>query len=223
MLGDTQTGKSSICARLIKGEFSDHQEPTVGAAFFTQTVLIKDYAIKFEVWDTAGQERYYSLSPMYYRRAAVAIVVYDITSSESFRRAKLWVKEIQTLGSKGAVIALVGNKIDKEQEREIAVADAKQYANANQLYFIETSAKMNINVRELFVALARQLPKVLLCILCERIMPKYNSISTQESTIYDDDGGSVQDENSYQCEQNQKTGLLTLFGNAYNGWKERRK
>lgn len=50
-----------------------------GAAFLTQTVALDDYIVKFEIWDTAGQERYRSLAPMYYRGAAAALVVYDIT------------------------------------------------------------------------------------------------------------------------------------------------
>lgn len=56
------------------------QESTIGAAFFTQALSLNDATIKFDIWDTAGQERYYSLAPMYYRGAAAAVVVYDITS-----------------------------------------------------------------------------------------------------------------------------------------------
>ena len=52
----------------------------IAAAFLTQTVALSDSTVKFEIWDTAGQERYHSLAPMYYRGAAAAIVVYDITS-----------------------------------------------------------------------------------------------------------------------------------------------
>ena len=43
------------------------QEPTIGAAFLTQAVVLEDATVKFEIWDTAGQERYRSLAPMYYR------------------------------------------------------------------------------------------------------------------------------------------------------------
>jgi len=159
LLGDTSVGKSSIVIRFVKGQFSEYQESTIGAAFLTQTVPIQDCTVKFEIWDTAGQERYHSLAPMYYRGAAAAIVVYDITSVESFHRAKSWVKELQRQGSPDVVIALAGNKIDREEEREVSAEEAKQYGDDNGLYFIETSAKTNVNVRELFLAVARQLPK----------------------------------------------------------------
>lgn len=59
------------------------QEPTIGAAFFTQIISLPEATVKFDIWDTAGQERYHSLAPMYYRGAAAAIVVYDITSMVS--------------------------------------------------------------------------------------------------------------------------------------------
>lgn len=57
------------------------QESTIGAAFLTQTLAVNETTVKFEIWDTAGQERYHSLAPMYYRGAAAAIIVYDITNS----------------------------------------------------------------------------------------------------------------------------------------------
>merc|ERR1711906_30660 len=94
LLGDMGAGKSSLVLRFVKGQFLDYQESTIGAAFLTQTVAVNDATVKFEIWDTAGQERYHSLAPMYYRGAAAAIVVYDITNKESFNGAKSWVKEL---------------------------------------------------------------------------------------------------------------------------------
>lgn len=66
------------------------KEPTIGAAFLTQAVVLEDSTVKFEIWDTAGQERYRSLAPMYYRGASAAIVVYDITNAESFKGESSW-------------------------------------------------------------------------------------------------------------------------------------
>jgi len=159
LLGETSVGKSSLVIRFVKGQFHEYQESTIGAAFLTQTVVVGDYTVKFEIWDTAGQERYHSLAPMYYRGAAAAIVVYDITSAPSFGRAKTWVKELQRQGSQDVVIALAGNKVDRESERKVSADEARKYAEENGLAFIETSAKTNINVRELFLAIARKLPK----------------------------------------------------------------
>jgi small GTP-binding protein len=122
------------------------------AAFLTQTVPLDDCTIKFEIWDTAGQERYHSLAPMYYRGAAAAIVVYDITSQESFVRARSWVKELQRQGNPNIVIALAGNKADLELDgkRKVETSEAMGYAESNGTLFMETSAKTALNVSEIF-------------------------------------------------------------------------
>ena len=83
LLGDSAVGKSSLVLRFVRGQFFEYQESTIGAAFLTQTVALNDATVKFEIWDTAGQERYHSLAPMYYRGAAAAVVVYDITNRVS--------------------------------------------------------------------------------------------------------------------------------------------
>ncbi|KAB5514277.1 hypothetical protein DKX38_028183 [Salix brachista] len=84
LLGDMGTGKTSLVLRFVKGQFLEYQESTIGAAFFTQVLSLNEATIKFDIWDTAGQERYHSLAPMYYRGAAAAVVVYDITSMVDF-------------------------------------------------------------------------------------------------------------------------------------------
>ena len=133
------------------------QESTIGAAFLTKTV--PEFKVKFEIWDTAGQERYHSLAPMYYRGAAAAIIVYDITSTDSFGRAKNWVRELQRQGNPELIVALAGNKADLAGQRAVEPAEAQGYAEENGLYFIETSAKTSVNVGELFNEIAKRLPK----------------------------------------------------------------
>ncbi|PKH47786.1 hypothetical protein CRG98_050441 [Punica granatum] len=119
LLGDMGAGKSSLVLRFVKGQFHEFQESTVGAAFFSQSLAVNDVTVKLEIWDTAGQERYHSLAPMYYRGAAAAIIVYDITSMESFERAKKWVQELQKRGNPNMIKALAGNKADLEDRRKV--------------------------------------------------------------------------------------------------------
>mmetsp|Transcript_26155 Transcript_26155/g.43580 ORF Transcript_26155/g.43580 Transcript_26155/m.43580 type:complete len:196 (+) Transcript_26155:142-729(+) len=160
LLGDSAVGKSCLVVRFVRDEFFEFQEPTIGAAFLTQTVSLDDATVKFEIWDTAGQERYRSLAPMYYRGAAAAIVVYDISKKDSFNGAKSWVKELQRRGDPNVVIALAGNKADMESKRKVQTEEAQQYAEENEIIFMETSAKTALNVRNLFVEIAKKLPKV---------------------------------------------------------------
>lgn len=101
-----------------------------------------------QIWDTAGQERYASLAPLYYRGAAAAAVVYDVTNMESFQKAGAWVRELQKHAQPGCVIALVGNKVDLEGGREVPSAAAAAYAAEQGLAARETSAKTGVGVQE---------------------------------------------------------------------------
>uniref|UniRef100_A0A0G4HK55 Uncharacterized protein n=1 Tax=Chromera velia CCMP2878 TaxID=1169474 RepID=A0A0G4HK55_9ALVE len=159
LLGDASVGKSCLVCRFAKEEFYEFQEPTIGAAFMTQSVNLGDCITKFEIWDTAGQERYRSLAPMYYRGASAAVVVYDITNKESFEGAKSWVSELQSLHPSDVVIALAGNKEDLDGQRMVERETAEAYAQESGVLFLETSAKTGNNVKELFVEIARRLPK----------------------------------------------------------------
>lgn len=159
LLGDTAVGKSCLVVRFVRDEFFEFQEPTIGAAFLTQVVELDDSMVKFEIWDTAGQERYRSLAPMYYRGAAAAIIVYDITNPDSFAGAKSWVKELQRRGDPNVVIALAGNKADLESRRKVQFEEAADYAAEEGILHLETSAKNANNVKPLFVEIANKLPK----------------------------------------------------------------
>ena len=103
--------------RFVKNQFNSDQVTTVGAAFLQCPVPQEDSddKIQFGIWDTAGSERFKALAPMYYRGAEAAIVVYDVTSFESFEGAKSWVRELKLNGQPNVVIALAANKGDLEQ------------------------------------------------------------------------------------------------------------
>ncbi|XP_015933431.1 ras-related protein RHN1 isoform X2 [Arachis duranensis] len=159
LLGDMGAGKTSLALRFVKGQFFLNQEPTIGAAFFTQILSLSEATVKFDIWDTAGQERYHSLAPMYYRGAAAAIVVYDISNIDSFVRAKKWVQELQRHGSQKLVMALVANKSDLEPKRKVETEEGEQYAQENGMFYMETSAKTAENINELFYEIAKRLAR----------------------------------------------------------------
>jgi len=100
-----------------------------------------------------------SLSLQYYRGAEAAIVVYDITSFESFEGAKRWVGELKTHGQPQVVIAFVANKCDLEDYRVVSSQEGKAYAQEQEMAYFETSAKTAHNVWQMFVDLAQLVPR----------------------------------------------------------------
>ena len=102
LIGESGVGKTSIISRYISNTFSSVLLATPGANFTTKTVFLKDenQSIKFEIWDTAGQEKYRALAKVFYKNAAVCILVYDITRRASFEELKkYWITELKANAS----------------------------------------------------------------------------------------------------------------------------
>jgi Ras-related protein Rab-5C len=120
LLGQQDVGKTCLGVRFVEGRYQKFDN-TVGAAFLMKTLEMKDDHIKFEIWDTAGQERFRSFAPMYYRNASAAIIVYDITNSDSFKKARSWLEELRLQLENEVVICICGNKVDlADSERQVS-------------------------------------------------------------------------------------------------------
>eukprot|EP01091_Cochliopodium_minus_P015264 TRINITY_DN5381_c0_g1_i1.p1 TRINITY_DN5381_c0_g1~~TRINITY_DN5381_c0_g1_i1.p1 ORF type:complete len:214 (-),score=45.44 TRINITY_DN5381_c0_g1_i1:94-735(-) len=157
LLGDSAVGKTSFALRYVDDVFSSSSNPTIGASFLTKRLTIKDFKIKLQIWDTAGQERFRSLAPMYYRGAIAAILVYDITNSESFEQTKSWVEELKSNLDDMIILVLVGNKKDLHEIRSITFKEGKEYAESINAMFFETSAKLNEGIDEVFLEISKKL------------------------------------------------------------------
>ena len=125
--------------------------------FKIRTIELNGERVKLQIWDTAGQERFRSVTRSYYRGAAGALLVYDITSRESFNCLTNWLTDARTLASPQIVILMVGNKKDLEDEREVTFLEASRFAQENGLMFLETSAKTGQNVEEVFSCSGKEL------------------------------------------------------------------
>jgi len=155
IIGDAATGKSCLLHRFIDNKFMRDSTHTIGVEFGSKIINIQNNNIKLQIWDTAGQERFRSVTRSYYRGAAGALLVYDITSRESYNHLSTWLEDARTLASAGIVIILVGNKKDLEDEREVTFIEASRFAQENNLMFLETSALTGDNVEEVFLKCAR--------------------------------------------------------------------
>lgn len=157
LIGDSAVGKSQILARFARDEFSLDSKATIGVEFQTRTLLLQHKSIKAQIWDTAGQERYRAVTSAYYRGAVGALLVYDITKRQTFEHIPRWLEELRGHADKNIVIMLVGNKTDIGDQRAVATEDAKEFAEKEGLFFLETSALDATNVETAFVTVLTEI------------------------------------------------------------------
>jgi small GTP-binding protein len=157
LLGESSVGKTCIITRFIDNLFQQDVITTTGASYAAKSILYKDYhnkIIKFEIWDTAGQEKYRSLTQIFYKDAAIAILVYDITSEKSFEEMEnYWYKQIREFAPPNIIIGIAGNKFDLFNDEKIPEDKAKNFAKEAGGIFRYTSAKESVGIQELFVLL----------------------------------------------------------------------
>lgn len=159
-LGNESAGKTSIVRRYMYGNFDESVTATIGMDFQSKTVRVEDRAVRLQLWDTAGQERFRSLIPSYIRDAAAAVVVYDITRRVSFEGTKKWIEEVRSERGEDVKVVLVGNKSDLDTEREVPTAEGEKLAEELQAAsFMETSARGDVNVTQLFQQVAAAMPE----------------------------------------------------------------
>ncbi|CAL52204.1 Small GTPase superfamily, Rab type [Ostreococcus tauri] len=151
LVGDSGVGKSNLLSRFTRNEFCLESKSTIGVEFATRTIEIQNKIIKAQIWDTAGQERYRAITSAYYRGAVGALLVYDVTNKDTFGNVEKWLSELRDHADANIVIMLVGNKCDLAQLRVIQAVKAQQFADTEDLIFIETSALDATNVETAFI------------------------------------------------------------------------
>ncbi|WAR03981.1 RAB35-like protein [Mya arenaria] len=154
IIGDSGVGKSSLLLRFSDNTFSGTYITTIGVDFKIRTIDVNGEKVKLQIWDTAGQERFRTITSTYYRGTHGVVVVYDVSSGESFANVKRWLHEIDTNCDVVNRI-LVGNKDDDPDRKVVLTQDAQRFAEQMGIQLFETSAKENKNVEEMFVAITK--------------------------------------------------------------------
>ena len=150
ILGDLSSGKTNIINRYVSNKFVEDSKPTIGVEMFEKNYKIAEDSVTAQIWDTAGQEKYNSLTSSYYRGAQGAIVVYDITQKDSFEKVEKLVNDLREKSETKIYIILVGNKIDKEQNRIISKEEGENLAEKLKIDFCEVSAKSGDGIDNVF-------------------------------------------------------------------------
>jgi Ras-related protein Rab-14 len=155
IIGDMGVGKSCLLHQFTENKFVPDSPHTIGVEFGTRIVEVMAKKIKLQIWDTAGQERFRAVTRSYYRGAAGALLVYDITRRITYNHLTSWLTDARNLTNPNTVIMLIGNKKDLEAQRDVTYEEAAQFAKENGLIFVESSAKTGENVEEAFLKTAK--------------------------------------------------------------------
>lgn len=181
LLGNTCVGKTSIVLQFYKALFQEQGQPTIGAAYFSKIIDTPKGKLNMNVWDSAGQERFRSIIPMYLRGASGVIFVCSPDNVESIKDLNVW-KNLLDKNQENKIFGyVVMNKCDLNISDSKTLAEA--FAKENHYQFFETSAKLNINITELFNKIAADISNEII----------FESVRSDESQI------RVKNDNSSGC------------------------
>ena len=159
-LGDQSVGKSCILNRFMNDTFTEDYQATIGLDFQTKKkVQIDNQDIHLLLYDTSGQEKFKSLIPMYTRNANIILLVYDITSQNSFNNLSNWLEDLINVKKEEVIFAVVGNKTDLEDNREVSAEEWKKFAEEKNFIFAEVSAKTGDGINKLFDVILKEMLK----------------------------------------------------------------
>jgi Ras-related protein Rab-2A len=151
IVGESGCGKSSLLLQFIDRRFTPSHDITIGIEFGAKIIKIKDpKKVKLQIWDTAGHESFHSITRSYYRGAAVAIIVYDITNRHTFTNTIKWLDDIKEINNDNTLIVIVGNKADLIYRRMVTEDEGQELADKYGCLFYECSAKTSQNVNQIF-------------------------------------------------------------------------
>ncbi|CAF0710059.1 unnamed protein product [Brachionus calyciflorus] len=162
LCGFSCVGKSSILYRFINGTYKGPLEGTIGFDWSSKVISIQtidnnEKKLKLKFWDSNGQERCLPFIFGCLRKFdfKAVVLVYDITNEDSFERLPICVTHINNNGSEGLIKVLVGNNCGNEKKRKISFEKGEEFARKNNMMFIETCPRLNINIDKLFTDLIK--------------------------------------------------------------------
>lgn len=178
LLGQSSVGKTCMVYKLISGYFDESATPTLGASYSLKILEVDKIEVSLQIWDTAGQERFRVLTPMYYRGAQAALLVYSITDELTFEEIDFWANSIKENNCDDVLLFLVGNKIDLHKDRKVSEESGRAKAEKIGAEFFETSAKTGDGIDELFLNIAK------ICIEKQDKAMKYTQSQSSSSRYY---------------------------------------
>ena len=123
---------------------------SIGVDFKSKDIIVDNKKVKLQLWDTAGHERFRTITTSYYRGAHGIAIVFDLSDRQTFEHVERWLEEINKYAKENVMRFLIGNKSDLVDKREVSYEEVRVLANKLNIYYVETSAKNNINISDFF-------------------------------------------------------------------------
>ncbi|CAD8119287.1 unnamed protein product [Paramecium sonneborni] len=154
ILGSSSVGKTNLLMRFTDDNFYENHVATIGVDFKFKEVKTNGKIMKMQIWDTAGQEKFRTLTQNYYKFAHGVLIVYAVDDLKSFQEVTFWMNSLKQHGKNEIPIILIANKKDVSDSRIVSQQQGEELASQMGVDYIETSAKLDINVHEAFQRLA---------------------------------------------------------------------
>ena len=178
ILGDITVGKTTLLLKYIDNFTPEIYISTLGVDYKTKNLVYNGTKVTLQIWDTAGQERYRVITKSFIKGTDGIIFMYDITQKESFINVKKWIEETEGENPGDVKKIIVGNKIDKEEDRQVTDEMKEKLNKEVDIDLIEVSAKKGIDVDKVFDILVE---KILGNMTTEQILKKYGRSWTESS------------------------------------------
>ena len=191
-LGNTKVGKTSFIIKYTEDYFQEIYLSTIGIDFRVKDITIDEKVYKLLFYDTTGQEKYKSLALNVVKNIHGIILMYDITDKSSFESIPEWIQSLQDVKGNDFPMILLGNKIDKEEERIISNEDGEELAKEYNIDFLETSNKNGTNINEAVLAIVKK-------ILESNQRDELNNISANSAKLSENNMVDNQKDNSKKC------------------------
>ena len=160
LVGTAQVGKKELVQRFIKNRFAANYRLTVGVDILTKDVEFRPSEIAtLSIWDIGGQQRFEFIRSTFYKGAAGALLVFDLTREQTYMETRKWLTEIRQFAGENIPFVLIGNKVDLIEDVGMVIdrKEAEAFAKKEGSIYIETSAKTGIHVDEAFSELTRRI------------------------------------------------------------------
>ena len=159
IVGDSGVGKSALLFKFTDNEFLNTSIPTIGVDFRIKTIFLNNKYIKLQLWDTAGQERFRSIISSYYRGAHGVLILFDLTSHQSFINVEKWIKDTKMYCSDNTKYIIVGTKCDMITKIEVSDEEINYLIEKCSVKYIKTSSRSGINIDNSFNTIAEEISK----------------------------------------------------------------